>query len=49
MYVQVTVAQIPLFAQQQVAEETFQIDGCIVYPFRYIMVICTHQRIAEIP
>ena len=46
---QVAVAQVPLFVQQQVAEETFQIDGCIVYPFRHIVVVCTHQRIAEIP
>ena len=49
MDMQVAVAQIPLLAKQQVLEGTLKIDGRIINPFRYITVVGTYQRIAEIP
>ena len=46
---QVAVAQVPLHAQQQVAEETLQIDGGVLYPFRNVAVVGADESIAKIP
>ena len=45
----VAVAQIPLFTEQQIAEETLQKDGCEIYSLRNIVVVGTYKSIAEIP
>jgi hypothetical protein len=49
MYVQIAIAQIPLFTKQQIAEETLQIDRSIVNPLCRIPVVGSDQRITEIP
>ena len=48
-YVKISVAQVPLLSQQQIAEETFQINRSIINPFNCILVIGSHKCIAKIP
>ena len=43
MDMQIAVSQIPLFTEQQVAEEAFKIEGSIVNPFRNVTVIGSYQ------
>ena len=48
-YVKISVAQLPPLSQQQIAEETFQVNRSVIYPFDCIFVICSHKCIAKIP
>ena len=45
----ITVAQLVLFAHQQVSEELFQESGVTLNPLGYILVIGPYKRIPEIP
>lgn len=49
MDVKVAVPQVPMFAEEQVAEEALKIDRRIVDAFHKILIVCPRQRIAEIP
>ena len=46
---QITVAEIPLLAEEQVAEETFQIDRGVVDAFHGAFVIGADQSVTEVP
>ena len=46
---EVAVPQVPMFAEEQVAEEALKIDRRIVDASHKILRVCPHQRIAELP
>lgn len=46
---QIAVAEVPLLAEEQVAEETLQIDRGVVYAFHGILVVGADKGVAEIP
>lgn len=45
----ITVTEFPSLAQQQIPEESFQIDRCIINTLLNILIIGPYQGIAEIP
>lgn len=49
MNVKVAVPEIPMLAKKQIAEKSLKIDRRIVNAFHQILIVCPHQRIAEIP
>ena len=49
MYMKVAVFQVPFLAKQQVAEETDEIQGRIVYVLLHVAVVGSYESIAEIP
>ena len=49
MNVKVAVPEIPMLAKKQIAEKSLKIDRRIVDAFHKILIVCPHQRIAEIP
>lgn len=46
---QITVAEVPLLAEEQVTEETFQIDRGVVDAFHGILVVGADKGVAKIP
>ena len=46
---QITVAEVPLLTEEQVAEETFQIDRGVVDAFHGILVVGADKGVAEVP
>ena len=46
---QIAIAQIPLFSQQQIAEKTFQKNWAVVDTLYGILVVSPHKRITEVP
>lgn len=46
---QIAIPQIPQLAQKQVTEKPLQINWGVANTFHGIPVICTDQRIAEVP
>lgn len=45
----ITITQIPLFAKEQVTEETFEINRSIVDALDCILVVSPDEGIAEVP
>ena len=46
---QIAVEEVPLLAEEQVAEETFQIDRGVVDAFYGILVVGADKGVAEVP